>query len=686
MLSGVSSGTLPDICVDYRWADLIADIRNTPNIFDDYFLMNSSPDPGQTGLLRMQRVCINQRHVIRRHFERSARMKQEYAERGTLPGAVDTWPALQGLYIDGSTNLCQNVAGCSDVQPDLCGCTHTFQITAERKLFHPVTGDETTTSITRTPLTVAMDLLLGPPTVALNDFLGPPSTGGGGRVVSGRIPAYRYSKIQIDPTNSKIKSSVLSLDAQAALAILAADPSNTNFRPRDPLMCKRVDITQYTQGRSCIGSSGAEDPLIKAAEDAFPGGITALEASRAKPAYLVISMGRDTSTRAAAISAFVNTIYNNQITPPLGTAAYLDSKTYPESANHGTMVLDLSNDRLANLAYRGPISDRKDSSGQIWTTPPINDESPYPTMDSFCGLSGTNTRNDRCGNWLLNTFLRECGGSGNTGTTASSITDYRNGQTCIHDHSCVLSLMPRTSGAPPIGRRFVRAPGWNLLLHPNAVERWPDTMRDLQEIKHSWCSGADCWSINALQVMAGVYGPWLSTADLKAKYPVTQTVPWKDELPILELWRLHGNPAFPSKFHLPVGVFLQTWRSDLGSNNIKVSLFHDDPTYDWGHPSSSLGMWQMCPHSSSATVEGALVYSPGTTQWATNEADAHKSRLMTAANPQNFAVDSDPYQHPAQQHDIGLRDNFCNASIGGIKECTVNGFRSYRYVDDASES
>ena len=380
--------------------------------------------------------------------------------------------------------------------------------------------------------------------------------------------------------------------------------------------------------------------------------------------------------RAAAISAFVNTIYNNQINPAIGTAAYLDSKSFPESANHGTMVLDLSNDMLANLVYRGPISDRKDSSGQIFTTPPINAGPPYPTMDSFCGLSGTNTRKDRCDSYLLNPFLRECGGSGNTGTTAASITDPRYGQTCIPDHSCVLSLMPRTSGAPPIGRRFVRAPGWNLLLHPNAAQRWPDTIAFLKSTVFGLVTGV---------IERNEFFPVFESR-FRSEYPILNTIPWKDELPILELWRLHGNPAFPSKFHLPIGVFLQTWRSDLGSNNNKVSLYHDDPSYDWGHPSSSLGMWQMCEHSSSATVEGAVAYSPGIAQWATNEADAHKSRLMSAANLQNFDVDSDPYQYPRHQHTTWHPDNFCNASIGGIKECTVNGFRSYRYVDEAPGS
>jgi hypothetical protein len=645
-----------------RWADLIANISNTASIFDGYFYMNNN-EPGTTGLLRMQRVCPNRREVIRRHFDRSIDMQRDYINRDTN-AADNAWPALQGLYEDGSTNLCQDVSGCSDLVPGLCGCTSAANVTFERRLFHPTTGDETTTPITRTPLTVAMEYLLGDllagPTVALNDFLGPPSTGGGGRVVGGRIPAYRYSRIPKDPINSKIRSSDVNLIAAVLLVNVTSNAINTNFMPRDPLMCRRVNIDNYPDGRSCIASSGAQDPKIKAAEDAFPGGADALKASRAKPAYLVISMDTDANRpdRSAAISAFVDKIYTNKLEPQIGTAAYLDSETYPAGADHGTMVLNLFNDGVVDLGYRGLDRDRSDQSGGslFYAT---DGTGSLPAVDSFCGFKNPlKTRQDTCGQYIAG-LLQECSSplriDWSTLLKATDRVGSQGQQTCIHDHSCVLSLMPKTKLN---SKTMVRAPAWNLLLDdfvknalPQDPKRWPNTILSLKFI--TFAGTCTLFDIIVGECLSPVTDA--TRQAIRQAVPWTNDIPWKDELPILELWRLHSNPVFPSKFHLPIGVFLETFRDQQTTDSQRTNP-RDDP----GGAVNTMGMWPMCPHLKDTAT--------------TSVDDARKSRML-----QGVAISDNilpPIQHPTQ---VGAQSGqFCSASTSGVKECTVNGFRSYR--------
>lgn len=136
----------------------------------------------------------------------------------------------------------------------------------------------------------------------------------------------------------------------------------------------------------------------------------------------------------------------------------------------------------------------------------------------------------------------------------------------------------------------------------------------------------------------------------------------QDVLPIRQLWRWHGRTDALSKFYLPVGVFLQTYTQSWGTDEMMSRL--RDVSYNAPLPIESLGMWQMCPHMSS-TVPGD----------GTDPVDAAKSRSIQGENLVGFA-DNRPWQF--DQWGSVASSTYCPASEGGIKECNVYGFRSYR--------
>ena len=616
--------------------------------FDKYFKMNTGAV--QTDQLqRMQRVCTSQRNVIKSHFDRSKDMQNAYVTR--VPSS--SWPLLNREFIDDFRNIvCTGASSCTD--EGLCGCTRMGQERFEGSLNNG-------SPIAMTPLTMARDYLLSGMTVELNnDFLDAEGAGVIVQVRNMKIPAYKYAKLELDDTSGRIKSGSVkaAVDIIVGVIELLANSDRTNFDPQPVSRCQLVDITlpQYAAARSCMYDD-ENDPKIKQAMEAFPGGLAALEENKKKPPYLIIAMGRNTQQQDWNQPNKVLSVYRGDWPVPT-TGQFLDGRIRTVVDNvdvfpfpdHGAMVLDLFNDKRVNLGYRGPKSDRMDGTGSMESAGK-NDPASYETVDSFCGFGPTNTpRDDECGQFN-GPLLSGCPQDANQAKPHSR-RDKMNNQTCIHDHSCVLSMM--SFGTRTVGKTFVAAPGWNILNHQDAPARWTAS---ISTMKNTVLPGGR----SLFDIATSWDGNFETRFLTQAIHPVTRNVPWKDTLPILELWRLYSNPVHPTKFYLPIGVFLQTWNA-LTSEQQRIN-----PSLEPGLPISHMGMWGMCPH-----VNSHLAWAGAP---STDAADASKSRMFLPENTpagQAFA----PYQNP-REVGAGNTDT-CIASNSGIQECTVSGWRSYR--------
>jgi hypothetical protein len=386
---------------------------------------------------------------------------------------------------------------------------------------------------------------------------------------------------------------------------------------------------QYNASRSCIFDTADGDALIEEAENDFPGGRAALLESRARPPYLIIAMGTDVQSRDWLNDAdgAVNWFYENkysyqwvdyiQALKPCETEFCADVS--PKRPNLGVMMLNIKNQNLVDLNLFEEKAE----------------------VDSFCGLTDrVPTREDACGP-INGPYLQGCLQPGG-GTKLLGRWDYDKRHTCIHDHSCHLTLMSSWDGIRVktlVNHKHywkpVTAPGWDLIRHPNASKAWPELFWEKKLINGQW---------------------WYYTQSiLSTPNSDADTVIPPNTLPINQLWRHHSDSRYMSKFYLPIGVFLEAFNARQGS-----PYRLDDPSYDPGKPSRTLGMWPMCPHDDAT--------------FNTNHDDELKSNFLPSSSVVDYGSEAKRYQDPS----VVYSTKQCQASDSGIKTCDVQGFRSYR--------
>lgn len=204
--------------------------------------------------------------------------------------------------------------------------------------------------------------------------------------------------------------------------------------------------------------------------------------------------------------------------------------------DHGAMMLDLYNIEKVNPAIR-------DSQ-------PTMTGSQY-VVDSWCGLAGSYlTREDQCGS-ITGPLLQGCTQFNPINAPLPKKDDFH-AQTCIHDHSCTLSLMgiSRMPG-------FVYAPGWNMLKSSGASKVWPQVDFMKTQYFQGWTQtpsgdrSATASIYSYYDIAVGDYPDnWgynedNTKVDLKNLLRNTMGfwVPFKDELPVqVSLGRV--NPRF----------------------------------------------------------------------------------------------------------------------------------------------
>lgn len=405
----------------------------------------------------------------------------------------------------------------------------------------------------------------------------------------------------------------------------------------------------------------------------FAGGKDALKESRTRTPYLIVAMG----TNAAAVQTekFVEMLHKNQITDsktanyyyhyPLPTGTFwADGAWQAHTPNHGTMVLDLSNIQKVDRSIRNGVYD---------TSGPTEDRATN-VVDSFCGFgSAIQTRTDPCGS-AIGKYMIGCPNP-STSTKFLPQQDTNHGHTCIHDHTCTLSVMKNVE-RNDITNGIVPAPGWNLLTHPNAKDRWGVVIDNMKlekwpaHFRNSDGTLSDRVEVRTFyQIATGDipsdwgYAPENLPYDWKHIIRAERGfyVPFINELPIQDLWRHHIQTTSVTKFYLPLGVFLETYTQPynnvgawFGANKDQWYAVLGDPTYDPERPYHVDGMWPMCPHS-------AYTFHTDTT-------DAAKSTMIGVQDS------ASGYQSP---RNVRVSQS-CFVNITGFKECTMNGFRSYR--------
>jgi hypothetical protein len=548
------------------------------------------------GSLFQYRECANSRSVIPDFFSESKGMQADMSKEQTKPSWTGRWPLLNGDYQNnGGRIICTGLSPCKS-SGGVCGCTQVTSLQTE------------TSGVTLTPSMLVKEYLLSGTTVGRNSFLGKGNT----LNADMKLPLFKYSSITMDA-----KSRYILMDHTPLVQLVIGQYPNFQVRTiftapsilnvQSDMVCEQdkdiagncqlVDTreAQYDASRSCIFDTADGDAFIEEAENNFPGGRAALLESRARPPYLIIAMGTDVQSRdwlndedAVAQCWYDNTcgsVDSAYYIPGCKTGEDCASKS-PKRPNLGAMILLLNKNKLVNLNLF-------EDGGEV---------------DSFCGLTNrAPLRKDACGP-INGPYLFGCT---QPGTKILDQWDYNRRHTCIHDHSCSLTLMSSSDQPVKIwvnGQTYwkpVSAPGWDLIRHPNASKAWPALFWEKKLIN-------DQWWYNTRSI--------LSTPNSDA---VTVIPP--DTLPFNELWRHHSDTRYLSKFYLPIGVFLEAFNARQGS-----SYRLDDPSYDPGKPSTSLGMWPMCPHDDAT--------------FGTDHNDQLKSNFLPSASTVDYGSQAKRYQ------------------------------------------
>ena len=580
------------------------------------------------------------------------------------------WTSLDGRTYSNSreqgnsVNICQGDHGeCTNSPDKLCACTEP-------------SGTETEpASTTASPLTIARDYMhasqeqFSRQHIESLDFVNLKL-----QMPGMKIPAFKYALTNLGQGGKVVVNS----DVGGKSIYNAGVAANSNIIDRQfALACAPVVVGVITQGQSCIfGSAPGMDPKIKAEEDKFYMGMAGLQQSRARPPYLVIDMDSMNHLCTGALNwnltgecGMVFPLYENTFDEPIGDGRYLYKQPGNSWSNYlpdfGTSVLNLYNAKKVDPEI-GTARSRLITS----------DSGRASVLDSFCGLvprdpDGTATtlqRGDLCGD-KIGVLLQGCDQQGPIPKQMDRI-DSHHGQTCIHDHSCTLTMM-----GPSSYDLWVPAPGF-----------W---MGDIEKVRND--HKADDWGNPAWESISSTYreaddnsGPGVTynllqqatenipawwqkrhrdycqiqaerdDGHYEARCQKDDTIPLYNTLPIQQLWRHHIDTDTLTFFYLPIGVFLQTFTSIYQS---KATL--NDFKYAPSYPLTQMGMWPMCPHDS--------------TTFITNPTDAAKSRMVTGAQ---VAGGLGAYQ---QQYEVGaVTPVTCHGSETGIQKCPVRGWRSYR--------
>lgn len=443
-----------------QWQNLV-DSKATPINFAKYFKMYSGTDFNPlpaTSLLDFRRYCAYRREVIKHYFDQSSDMQTEYLNK--MNDADPVWPTLDGEYRDiGGAYLCTGIGGACEEGKAICGCTQVnllhfllfwcmFQLIS---LFIQVYSEWKDTQIVDTsPLTVAKEYVrvggsLANPVTRVVDFLQNDALQKKIKLQGMQVPTYKYmgTNKPVDGDYIDVRDGI-GRNLISDLGLADGPLRKQNFQ--DPMTenctLTRINDPEFANQMVCFTGS-KPDALIATAEAAWPGGITALELSRSRTSHMIFAMGTNagnknwlTGTTDDGFSPLIaKRVYDNQLT--VGTGKYFQGvSTY--TPNFGTMVLDLYNTQYVDTKLRDNYYVQNDNRG------------PGTIVDSFCGLVNAGlygssiTRRDTCGVDTAQ-FLQECDAPAPLNQAKwFSTLDVHHQQTCIHDHTCTLSLMTGT--------------------------------------------------------------------------------------------------------------------------------------------------------------------------------------------------------------------------------------------------
>jgi hypothetical protein len=564
-----------------RWRDTVEEV-GTMAMFRKYFATNG-------GTNEMERECVTQRNLVRDYIDDSNGYRDHVQD--TVSGGSGTfYRRIERSFVadESGRTICTGEAGCQFAGTGpFCGCTDAAEVRAE---FTDVFGIPAQYD---TPTRLAVRYMRSGDTSSIvqsHDFLGTsplPSL----RPTDMHLAMQRIVRLDVDDFG---KLRFTPAEVQLLIALSRAAYPGFNFPERSVLECAMVDIesAEFSNYRRCFGSNRDNDPRIKNAEDAFPGGSEGLEASRQRLPYVMAVMGDNAHDHDwLAPGQAAGAMYDR--TAALKNGFMNDKGTYEHSSGIRVGVAPAPD--LGVAGYSLHTASRVDLGlyGARFSA------STRFGVDSFCGFLNGGQRSDTCGP-NIGPHLDGCPQEKPTqGPKAYSRFDPMNRQTCVHDHSCTLTLMSQDDrnnfGAISVGTEFSNIP--------------PAAGR--------------------------LYG--------------------------MDLWRWHGLPDSKTRFHMPIGTFLEVF----SMKNYDVGL-KDNPLYNAGFPAREHGMWTMCPHL------GTTV-SPTDTRTTA----AAKSRLMLDVEPPTGLFEESDWQHrDAVDHET---PTFCAASEGGIGTCDVsNGWRSYR--------
>lgn len=587
-----------------QWKKLVEQVGNG-TMLAEYFDMQTDG--------RMLRTCAKERQVIGAYLDKSSQLRDLFfAAQAVVKTSTNIrrWPVISGTYGSDSTGraLCVGISDCIP-GTTVCGCTSVLSLETETyreipaSFANPVVSTEL---IVDTPEKIAIAYLkngLDTDLIERNDFLA-----AGGRIRDDmKIPLFKYSRMKFDGTGVGAK---IRVDNAAVLEALAMFPQTKITRNPGSESCRLVDIdASSTSSRSCL--NGKDDPKIKQWENGFPGGISALEANRKKVPAMVTLFATTPSTEwLTKDNSIVRQIFETSSLAFFGGFNYYHSLQPVSSVTQpdiGTMAMDLRSRSMVDIS-RYPDS-KIASMGKS-------------QVDSYCGLTVAGTRRSDMCSPTLGPLLFECTQYSSNSKTLYA-QDPRNRQTCIHGHSCTVSLARAWLGSN-LDYVHVPVPGFKLKDHPNAYKRWSDFY------------------------YMSVYG----TYDMRSQMSEPgRLIPNNDFLPVKELWRVHANSSRPTKFFLPIGVFLETYGEYFQTDTLT------DPSMNLSEPVQEHGMWPMCPHDAS-TFQTDL-----------------QSYLKSNMIPRSSTL----YTSYQQRITPGNRRvSTCAGSVSGIRECDVLGYSSYR--------
>jgi hypothetical protein len=590
---------------------------------------------------RVRRVCSKGRELVKAFIDASPVLANTIMTvlNSTASGRFYP-PGLFGPYADisGTRIICRGVSG-------EAGCTSPSYFAYEGNVSSSDSGSSDSggttphTAAATTSLYDAAMMYLNMQPIEASDLMrATPSA-------DGKIPLTLYSNLQMD-RDSKVLLNPSKLSSVLQSVVGWGEKAAGSFCP-----LQSIDVPATIPSRSCFITDFQLDKRITDVEDAFPnGGVAELNRLRGTTPFLITLWGDDAHSRTDWEMPWK--FYNNDLEYRAAAMCSLYDNEVDLAEHWGSMpangggAMDLLSKELSPKL----VQDYLGGDDSVVRVQPYSEAArmslqdarlrykmPYLVklnsntlvdkgMDSFCGIveaedDGVTYREDPCSPLLAFKFGATPGAcAGATGTLSSR--DVNSGQTCIHDHSCMMRFGLDAS-------KLMVAHGYDL-----GMERF--YQRFISALGQGWVSNAFTY----LGVNLG--------------YSVARFM-LKDTLVANEMWRYHGRKTSKAKFYLPIGVFLETFKDSQWVQDNEAETYLDIMSLDLYKPSRALGMWPMCPHGPDTSI---------------NYMDQQKSQML-----QGFNVNGAYAQNPLNVR----RGQGCAASQSGIQQCNIDGgYRSFR--------